>query len=106
MNANNYVPSNRQRQLLSGWGTMNVLGHDLRLCEMAARILEGIATGESTVRMATRLFLSQQGVEYRVGAMLRKFGVPDRAALVSKAFMLGLFGAAAWPPRIRATFVR
>lgn len=79
---------------------------EFRLGEVDARILEGIANGESTVRIAGRLFLSRQGVEYHVGAMLRRLGVPNRAALVSKAFSMGLFNVAAWPPRVRPAFVR
>lgn len=80
-------------------------GAEFRLGEMDARILEGIANGESTIRIAGRLFLSRQGVEYHVGAMLRRLGVPNRAALVSKAFSMGLFHVAAWPPRILSAYV-
>jgi DNA-binding CsgD family transcriptional regulator len=47
-----------------------------------------------------RLFLSRQAVDYRIGAMLRKLAVPNRAALVSKAYALGLLEQADWPPRV------
>jgi PAS domain S-box-containing protein len=78
---------------------------DFQLGEVDARILEGIANGDSTVRIAGRLFLSRQGVEYHVGAMLRRLGVPNRAALVSKAFSMGLFRAAVWPPQVQSAYV-
>ncbi|HEX3785134.1 MAG TPA: LuxR C-terminal-related transcriptional regulator, partial [Pseudonocardiaceae bacterium] len=65
-----------------------------------ARILEGVAAGASTIQLATRLYLSRQGVEYHVGSMLRKLRVSNRAALVSRAYAMGLLVADAWPPRI------
>jgi PAS domain S-box-containing protein len=71
-----------------------------RLADLDARILEGLAAGEPAVRIAMRLFLSRQAVDYRIGAMLRKLAVPNRAALVSKAYALGLLEQADWPPRV------
>ncbi|TWF93896.1 PAS domain-containing protein [Saccharopolyspora dendranthemae] len=76
------------------------------LSELNARILEGIATGESTVRLASRLFLSRQGVEYHVGAMLKKLKAPNRAALVSRAYSLGLLSVGSWPPRVPRDYVK
>jgi PAS domain S-box-containing protein len=76
------------------------------LTDLDARILEGIASGESTVRMASRLFLSRQGVEYHVGTMLRKLKVTNRAALVSRAYSLGVLSVGAWPPRVLPEFVK
>jgi DNA-binding CsgD family transcriptional regulator len=70
-----------------------------------ARILEGIATGETTVQLAAGLHLSRQGVEYHIGRMLRQFRVTNRTALVSKAHSTGLFGVGAWPPRILPEYV-
>lgn len=83
-----------------------VVDRNFCLSEQDARILEGIAYGESTVRLATKMFLSRQGVEYHVGNMLRKFKVPNRAALVSKAFSMGLFGVASWPPKVLPAHVK
>jgi DNA-binding CsgD family transcriptional regulator len=70
-----------------------------------ARILEGIATGDTTVQVATNLYLSRQGVEYHVGRMLKQFKVTNRTSLVSKAFSMGLFGVGSWPPRVRPEYV-
>jgi DNA-binding CsgD family transcriptional regulator len=72
------------------------------LADLDAMILEGLAAGEPTVRIAMRLYLSRQAVDYRIGAMLRKLAAPSRAALVSKAYALGVLAPAAWPPRVPA----
>jgi DNA-binding CsgD family transcriptional regulator len=82
------------------------MGRNRRLSETEARILEGVATGESTVRLASKLHLSRQGIEYHIGAMLRRFKVPNRAALVSKAYCLGLLCMGIWPPRVVPERVR
>ncbi|WP_208630154.1 PAS domain-containing protein [Amycolatopsis kentuckyensis] len=72
----------------------------VRLSGLDVRILEGLAAGEPTVRIAMRLYLSRQAVDYRIGAMLRRLEAPSRAALVSKAYAAGLLCAAHWPPRV------
>jgi DNA-binding CsgD family transcriptional regulator len=76
------------------------------LSEIDARILEGVAIGVSTVQLAARLYLSRQGIEYHVGTMLRQFKVPNRAALVSKMYSMGLFGVGSWPPRVLDEYIR
>ncbi|MFC7989568.1 PAS domain-containing protein [Streptomyces pilosus] len=76
------------------------------LSALDAQVLEGVASGESTVQMASRLYLSRQGIEYRVGQMLRRFDAPNRPALVARAHALGMFAAGQWPPRVRAELVR
>ena len=65
-----------------------------------ARIVEGLAAGESTEQIAARLHFSRQGVEYRITRLLRKFGATNRAALVSRAYTLGLLRAGSWPPKV------
>ncbi|MDC2961040.1 PAS domain-containing protein [Streptomyces gilvifuscus] len=65
-----------------------------------AQVLEGVARGESTVQLASRLYLSRQGIEYRIGQMLRRFDAPNRPALVSRAHALGMFASGQWPPRV------
>lgn len=76
------------------------------LTALDARILEGVATGASTVQMASRLYLSRQGVEYHVGLMLRRFKAPNRATLVSRAYSMGVFTVGSWPPRVLPDFVK
>ncbi|MEC3975549.1 LuxR C-terminal-related transcriptional regulator [Amycolatopsis sp. H20-H5] len=72
----------------------------LKLAELDVRILEGLAAGESTIQIAMRLYLSRQAIDYRVGAMRRKLGAPNRAALVSNAYTSGLLDRLNWPPRV------
>ncbi len=70
------------------------------LSGLEARILEGIAAGDSGAQLAKRLYMSQQGIEYHVGAMLRKLRAPNRAALVAKAFTMGILTTGCWPPQV------
>jgi DNA-binding CsgD family transcriptional regulator len=76
------------------------------LSALDARILEGIAAGLGTIQLARKLYLSRQGVEYHVSAMLRRFRVSNRAALVSKAYSTGIFSVGTWPPRALPEYVR
>ncbi|GAU69351.1 regulatory protein [Streptomyces sp. NBRC 110611] len=76
------------------------------LSEIDARILEGIAAGLSTVPLASRLYLSRQGVEYHVTRLLRKLKVPNRAALVSRAYAMGVLTVGTWPPRVVDDFIK
>ena len=76
------------------------------LSPLEAQILEGVATGASTVQMAAKLYLSRQGVEYHVGSMLRKLQAPNRAALVSRAYAAGMLTVGTWPARVLPDFVK
>jgi DNA-binding CsgD family transcriptional regulator len=75
------------------------------LSELDARILEGVAAGVSTVQLASRLYLSRGGIEYHVGSMMRQLKAPNRAAMVSKAYSMGVLSMGAWPPRVVPEFV-
>lgn len=75
----------------------------LPLSDLDLKIIEGVAAGASTKHLSAELYLSKQGVEYHVSSMLRKLGVPNRAALVAKAYELGILDARCWPPRLRTT---
>lgn len=84
-----------------------VLTHQKKiLTEIDARILEGIASGLSTIPLAARLYLSRQGVEYHVTGLLRKLRVPNRAALVSRAYSMGVLTVGTWPPKVVEDFVK
>ncbi|MFC0429220.1 LuxR C-terminal-related transcriptional regulator [Kutzneria buriramensis] len=80
-------------------------GPSVLLSKVDARILEGLAAGESAVRMALRLHLSRQSVDYHVGAMLRRLSVPSRTALVAKACAAGLLDSTTWPLRVPAKHI-
>ena len=75
------------------------------LSDMDARILEGVASGASTVQMAASLFLSRGGVEYHLTALLRRMKAKNRTALISKAYAMGYFDLGSWPPRVVAECV-
>ncbi|MFJ5104373.1 LuxR C-terminal-related transcriptional regulator [Streptomyces sp. NPDC088554] len=84
-----------------------VLTHQKKiLTEIDARILEGIAAGLSTIPLASRLYLSRQGVEYHVTGLLRKLRVPNRAALVSRAYSMGVLTVGTWPPKVVEDFIK
>jgi DNA-binding CsgD family transcriptional regulator len=76
------------------------------ISELDAKVLEGVAAGISTVQLASKLYLSRQGVEYHVGAMLRKFKSPNRSALVSKAYSQGILSIGHWPPKVIPQYIR
>ncbi|MFJ4796073.1 LuxR family transcriptional regulator [Kitasatospora purpeofusca] len=80
-------------------------GADVRLLTAVdVRILEGVAIGTSTARLAASLYLSRQGIEYRIGLMMRHFQAANRPALVSRAHSLGVLSVGAWPPRVLPEF--
>jgi DNA-binding NarL/FixJ family response regulator len=70
------------------------------LTKMDAMVLEGVASGMSTVQLASHLFLSRGGVEYHVSTLMRSLKAANRSALVSKAYSAGLFSIGIWPPRV------
>jgi PAS domain S-box-containing protein len=74
-------------------------GRKLLLTDMDARILEGVAAGVPTVKLASMLYLSRGGIEYHVNILLRRLKVNNRPALVSKAYSVGLLRPG-WPPRV------
>lgn len=76
------------------------------LSRMDAKIIEGIASGLSTIPLASRLFLSRQGVEYHVSGLLRRLKVPNRAALVSRAYSMGILTVGVWPPKVVEDFIK
>jgi DNA-binding CsgD family transcriptional regulator len=76
------------------------------LSALDARVLEGVAAGSSTVQLATKLYLSRQGVDYHVGAMLRRFKCANRSALVAKAYAQGILAHGVWPPKVTTESIR
>jgi PAS domain S-box-containing protein len=77
----------------------------LLLTDLDARILEGVAAGVSTVRLASNLYLSRGGIEYHVNILLRRLKVNNRPALVSKAYSIGLL-CPGWPPRVNPGYMK
>lgn len=75
------------------------------LTEIPGHVLEGLAAGLSTHQLASRLGLSSHGIEYHVSSMLRKLKVPNRSALVARAYALGILIPNCWPPRVRPQYM-
>ncbi|MFF2412435.1 LuxR C-terminal-related transcriptional regulator [Streptomyces sp. NPDC058092] len=81
-------------------------GSEWRLAPLSAKVLEGVAAGNPSVRLAAKLFLSRQGIEYHVSMLLRQFKVPNRTALAAKAYSMGVFSIGSWPPRVLPDYIR
>jgi DNA-binding CsgD family transcriptional regulator len=76
------------------------------LTPMDAKILEGVAAGMSTGKLAAVLHMSRGGVEYRITALLRRFKAINRTELASKAYSMGVLNAESWPPLVQSTYVQ
>ncbi|MFC0110760.1 response regulator transcription factor [Kibdelosporangium aridum] len=89
-----------RRPETTGGGTKKIL------TKMDSRILEGVAAGVSTAKLAVMVDLSRGGVEYHVTNLLRKLRAPNRTSLVSKAYAEGILEAGTWPPKVVPDFVK
>lgn len=65
---------------------------------VALRILTQIAGGATTAATARAVGLTVDGVNYHVTRMCRRLDVPNRVALVARAYVLGLLDSSTWPP--------
>lgn len=70
------------------------------LSSVQAKILEGVAAGVSSGRLARELYLSSKTIDYHVRVMSDKLEAPNRTALVSRAFVLEILRTDSWPPRV------
>ncbi|WP_020494548.1 LuxR C-terminal-related transcriptional regulator [Sciscionella marina] len=75
-------------------------GRACLVTSLEAKILQGMARGLSSVQMASRLYLSRQGIDYHVARLQRRFKAGNRLELISRAFAAGLLDATTWPPRV------
>lgn len=70
--------------------------------ELTARerdILRMVAAGDTSATIAGRVGLTADGVNYHLTRLTGRLGVPNRGALVARAYTLGLLDPANWPPR-------
>jgi PAS domain S-box-containing protein len=72
-----------------------------------AAVLERLAAGASLQQIATDLGMSRRGVDYRITRLRHKLradgpgGAPaTSAALIARAYTLGILHPAVWPPRV------
>lgn len=63
-----------------------------------ARILALAASGATTASIAGTVGLTADGVTYHLTRLSKRWNVPNRAALVARAYALGVLDAAVWPP--------
>ncbi|MFE0178775.1 PAS domain-containing protein [Streptomyces sp. NPDC059002] len=68
------------------------------LSAQEARIIALVAAGHTTAVVARAVDLSADGVNYHLVRLCRRFEVPNRTALVARAYVLGLLSPTAWPP--------
>lgn len=77
----------------------------LLVTDLDGRILEGVAAGVSTVRLASKLYLSRGGIEYHVDILFRKLKVNNRPALIAKAYSMGVLRPG-WPPHVHPDYLK
>jgi len=70
------------------------------LTEREISVLRLIATGLSNAEIAKSLHISGHTVDRHVTEMLRRIDVPNRAALVARAYSFGVLCTTDWPPRL------
>jgi DNA-binding CsgD family transcriptional regulator len=72
---------------------------DVRLSDRESEILRLIAGGATSAAVAAELGITGDGVNYHLTRLSERLGVPNRTALVARAYSLGLLDPASWPPR-------
>ncbi|MEV7197403.1 PAS domain-containing protein [Streptomyces sp. NPDC093510] len=70
------------------------------LSAQEARILRLVAGGATTSVVARAVGIGVDGVNYHLTRLCRRLRVPNRTALVARAYVLGLLDAEAWPPKV------
>ncbi|WP_405358866.1 PAS domain-containing protein [Kitasatospora sp. NBC_00085] len=63
-----------------------------------ARILAAAARGATTTQIAKEIGLTPDGVNYHLARLSRRWHLPNRTALVARAYATGVLAAGAWPP--------
>lgn len=66
--------------------------------DLTSAVLVGVASGATNKALARVLIVDEKTVEYHVTKLLARLEVPNRTALVGKAYATGL--VTDWPPRI------
>jgi DNA-binding CsgD family transcriptional regulator len=65
---------------------------------MAGNILALVAGGATSAAIARTVGLTVDGVNYHLTQLSRRLNASNRAALVARAYVLGLLDGTAWPP--------
>jgi PAS domain S-box-containing protein len=69
-----------------------------RISPTEQRILALMASGSTTAAAARTIGMTADGVTYHLTRLCRRFGVPNRTALVAKAYVTGVLDPTSWPP--------
>ncbi|GAB2812327.1 hypothetical protein GCM10027091_50440 [Streptomyces daliensis] len=69
-----------------------------RVSAIEADILAHAAAGATTASIAGSVGLTVDGVNYHLSRLSRRWQVPNRPALVARAYVLGVLEAGVWPP--------
>ncbi|WP_049651749.1 helix-turn-helix transcriptional regulator [Kitasatospora sp. MY 5-36] len=64
-----------------------------------ARILAAAARGDTTAQIARALGITPDGVNYHLARLSRRWRVPNRTALVARAYTTGVLAPDTWPPQ-------
>ncbi|MFI9723465.1 helix-turn-helix transcriptional regulator [Streptomyces sp. NPDC052396] len=63
------------------------------------QILALVASGATTAAVGKAVGLTLDGVNYHLTRLSRRWRVPNRTALVARAYVLGVLDTNQWPPR-------
>lgn len=78
----------------------------LLLSTAEVEALEGLARGLSNAELGEHLHLSRQGFDYKLALLRRKLHAQSRCALVARAYALGVFAPAVWPPKVASCYIQ
>ncbi|MEU9044744.1 MULTISPECIES: LuxR C-terminal-related transcriptional regulator [unclassified Kitasatospora] len=73
-------------------------GPQVEVSPVEARILAAAARGATTAQIAREIGLTADGVNYHLARLSRRWRVPNRTALVARAYATGVLAADTWPP--------
>ncbi|MFJ9770554.1 PAS domain-containing protein [Kitasatospora sp. NPDC101157] len=73
-------------------------GPGAEVSPIEARILAAAARGATTARIAKEVGLTTDGVNYHLARLSRRWHLPNRTALVARAYALGVLAPDTWPP--------
>ncbi|MBO1416578.1 LuxR C-terminal-related transcriptional regulator [Streptomyces sp. FH025] len=73
-------------------------GPRAEVSRIEALILAAAARGATTARIAKEVGLTPDGVNYHLARLSRRWNLPNRTALVARAYALGVLARDTWPP--------
>ncbi|MFI2608413.1 helix-turn-helix transcriptional regulator [Kitasatospora sp. NPDC018619] len=74
-------------------------GPRVEVSPVEARILAAAARGDTTAQIAREIGVTADGVNYHLARLTRRWRVPNRTALVARAYATGVLAPDSWPPR-------